>query len=171
METNPRAPARLVPAAILAVGLAALGTALVAQFGFGLQPCHLCLIERVPYGVAAILAAVALAHRTARVRRTLVGLCAAAFAINAMIAFYHVGVEHHWWKAATCDTSTAQDSGAALTIEALNRAIEHPHEVPCDVVQWSLFGLSIAGYNGLASLALAFACAGAVLRSQWWGKT
>ena len=161
-------PSFAVPGAILVVGLGALAAALVAQLGFGLRPCHLCLIERVPYAVAAVLAGVALAPRIgARGRRILVGLCAVAFAINAAIAFYHVGVEHHWWEAATC----ASGAAAPMTLEALNNAIEHPVVVPCDVVQWSLFGLSIAGYNGIVSLALAVACAGAVGRSRWWGKT
>ena len=38
---------------LLAASLAALLFALVMQFGFGLEPCLLCLWQRVPFGVTA----------------------------------------------------------------------------------------------------------------------
>ena len=43
-------------ASILILGaLLPLAAALVAQFGFGLHPCHFCLLQRYPYLVALLM--------------------------------------------------------------------------------------------------------------------
>ena len=34
---------------------AALAGALISQFGFDLRPCHLCLLQRWPYGIVMVL--------------------------------------------------------------------------------------------------------------------
>ena len=47
---------------------AAIGGALLLQFGFGYPPCHLCLYERYPYLV--VLAACGLGLRLGRPQRS-----------------------------------------------------------------------------------------------------
>lgn len=155
---------RLVPAMIAGVCVVALAAALTLQYGFGLEPCSLCKIERVPYLVAALLAAAALTWQGRT--RVLVGGCAVVFAVGAAIAFYHVGVEGHWWISATCDAGS--DSTAPMTLADIKRALSKPAEVPCDQVQWSLLGISLTGYNMLLSLLLAAMCAGASMNVKWW---
>ncbi|MEO5373358.1 MAG: disulfide bond formation protein B [Alphaproteobacteria bacterium] len=167
-----RSARRMVAAAILASCLAVLGAALVFQYGFGLEPCPLCLMERVPWAVAAVLAGAVLVPRVGPIAgRYLVSLCALAFLVNAGIAFYHVGVEGHWWVSAVCSASSATADIGFATLADLERALERPAEVPCDRVQWTLFGLSLTGYNLLASLVLAVASGGAALRTTWWRTT
>jgi disulfide bond formation protein DsbB len=62
---------------------------------------------------------------------------------------YHVAVEHHWITA-QCETSGADDS---LTFDPNAELI-----VPsCDQIAWSMFGISMAGYNAIISLLLALA--------------
>jgi len=58
-------------------------------------------------------------------------------------------VEQHW-IIYRCEASPNLDN---LTFD-LNAAIEVPQ---CDKVLWSLFGISMAGYNAIVSLILALA--------------
>ena len=144
---------RLVP---LAIGLACLGIlafAYIGQYGFGLEPCILCLYERIPYALAAgvaLLAAVLPLSLSAR--SVLIGLCGVIFLGGAGLAFYHVGVEEDWWAAITgCGGQAATE----FTVEDLQAWLQRPALKSCDQVDWRLFGISLAGYNVVVSLMLA----------------
>ncbi|MHC8510103.1 MAG: disulfide bond formation protein B [Rhodospirillales bacterium] len=143
---------RRAPLLIAAACAVALGFAYLMQFGFGLAPCPLCLYQRIPYAAAAVLAALALMRPGHR--RLLLTFIAAAFIINAATAFYHVGVEQHWWASAVC----GEGGGAKVTTAAqLFAELKNPssRELPCDKPVFMLFGLSMAGMNVIACLALA----------------
>ncbi len=157
--TRPRAASALLFAACAA----ALGTAYAAQYWGGLEPCPLCLYQRVPYAVAGALAGAALVARAPRGVALLLLLAAAAFLVNSGIAFYHVGVENHWWASAVC----ADDAPAIASVEDLRRALSRPPPKPCDTVDWTLFGISMASYNMVASLGLAAFAFAAAARAQW----
>ncbi len=146
---------RIAPAAIALVGLSALAAAFTAEYGFGLEPCILCLYQRVPYGVALGLGLLGLvALRPAGLQPVLVLIAGLAFLAGAGIAGYHVGVEQHWWAGTASCTTPGFD--ANLSLEELQRQLDQAASfVPCDQVSWSLFGISMAGYNLVASLILA----------------
>ncbi|MEK7820734.1 MAG: disulfide bond formation protein B [Pseudomonadota bacterium] len=142
-------------ALLLAASLVALAAALVAQYAGGLEPCPLCLYQRVPFAAGAALAVLALAAKP-QTRGLALALAGAGFAANAGIALYHVGVENHWWASAVCGGKPP----AIATVEDLRRALGQPAPKACDTVDWTLFGISMAGYNivissGLAALAFA----------------
>ncbi len=144
--------ARYLPAAILAASLTALGSAFAAQYVWGLEPCILCLYQRIPYGLAALLGLAGLFAPPGA--RAWIGAGAGlVFVIGAGIAAYHVGVEQHWWQSAT---SCGADAGAGpLSFEEFRRGLAAKVEIRCDQVAWSLFGLSMATYNVALSLGLA----------------
>ena len=82
------------PRPIALVGLSALAAAYTAQYGFGLEPCILCLYQRVPYAVALGLGLLGLvALRPAGLQPLLVLIAGLGFLAGAGIAGYHVGVE------------------------------------------------------------------------------
>ncbi len=142
-------------ALLLAASAGALATALVAQYWAGLEPCPLCLYQRVPFAAGGALALAALIAAP-RARRPLLALIGLGFAVNAGIALYHVGVESHWWASAVCGGGPP----TVASVEDLRRALTQPGPKPCDTVDWTLFGISMAGYNivvssGLAALAFA----------------
>ncbi|MBF0333230.1 MAG: disulfide bond formation protein B [Alphaproteobacteria bacterium] len=153
-------PARLVSLSLLLVGLGALAAALVAQHVFGLAPCILCLYQRVPYGLAALLGAVALVPMLPpRWRIGLVALAGIGFLANAGIAVFHVGVEQQWWAGtASCSGGDAAfmdgvGVGAADMLGLLDGTQSLAPALPrCDSPAWSLFGVTMAGYNVVASL-------------------
>ena len=157
--TRPRAASALLFAACVL----ALATAYTAQYWGGLEPCPLCLYQRVPYAVAGALAAAAFVARAPRLVALLLLLAAAAFFANTGIAFYHVGVENHWWASAAC----AGDAPAITSVEDLRRALSQPPPKPCDTVDWTLFGISMASYNMVASLGLAGFAFVASARARW----
>ncbi|MBL6935775.1 MAG: disulfide bond formation protein B [Alphaproteobacteria bacterium] len=150
--------ARLVPGLALGVSVAALAAAYGSQYWGGLAPCVLCLYQRAAYGAVIVCAVGALACAFAdkgKAARVLTGLCALGFLTGAGIAFYHVGVEQQWWTGTEACVGAA--TGSAQTIEELRAQLMTAPVVRCDQVAWSLFGISMAGYNVIVSLALAAA--------------
>lgn len=150
---DPRFPAAFV----LAASIAVLGGAFAFQYIGGLQPCVLCIYQRYPYGVTILLSlgAVLIARRNPFHAQWHLYICALAFVIGAGIAVFHVGVEQHWWRGT--DECGALSTGAK-TVEELEAMLKKTPVVRCDQPQWSLFGVSMAGYNVLISLALAAFC-------------
>ena len=134
---------------IAAAGSAALMLgALGFQYIGGMPPCKLCLWQRYPHVAAILIGAVALA--LPRASLALAG--AAATLTTAGIAFYHTGVERGWWSGPTSCSST---SPTGLNTDDLFDQIMAAPVIRCDEVPWEMFGLSMASWNMLASLALA----------------
>ncbi len=129
------------------VPLALLGGALVGQFAFGLVPCEMCLWQRWPHVAALLLAGLAFAVRDEGAVRWLTAFAGGALLTTAAIGGYHAGVEYGWWTGPACSAG----AGGSLA-EILARPV-----VACDRVQWSLAGVSLAGFNFLFSLAAGLA--------------
>ncbi|GGB59210.1 disulfide bond formation protein B [Blastomonas aquatica] len=129
-----------------------LGGALISQYVFGLYPCEMCYWQRWPHWVALVLGGVAVLS-VRRVQGLAVGmasLAAVAIAISGLIGGFHAGVEYGWWDGVTSCASTI--SAGTTTDDVLNSIMAAPL-VRCDTAPWSMFGISLAGYNFLLSLA------------------
>lgn len=133
--------ALLIPAALMA---GALGS----QYLGGLYPCEMCHWQRWPHYAAIVLALLAL-FVPVPARRALVLLAAAAIAISGAIGVFHAGVEYGWWPGITGCTSAVRMGGS--TEDMLKNILAAPM-VRCDVAQWRLLGVSLAGWNALVSL-------------------
>jgi disulfide bond formation protein DsbB len=137
---------RLQTARLVALGvpLALLGGALVSEYVGKLYPCEMCWWQRYPHGVAILLAIGALLSPLSAPRtRLLTMLAALAIAVSGAIGVLHAGVEYGWWEGLT--TCTA--GGATSLEDIMNVPL-----IRCDQVQWSLGGISLAGFNALFSL-------------------
>lgn len=129
-----------------------LGGALFSQYVGGLYPCEMCMWQRWPHLAALLLALGAIAFRSNRALTTLLLGCAAlAIAVSGAIGLFHAGVEYGWWKGVTA--CTANISGA--TPDDMLASIMDAPITRCDVAPWSLFGISLAGYNAIFSMGLA----------------
>lgn len=166
------APRRLRPVPLLFVGagLALLGGALFIEHGLGIRPCILCEYQRIPPLVVIVLAAVAAWPGLPRPwARALLGLVALVFLGGAVLAGYHVGVEQHWWAGTDqCGGADAPPSEVSTSLADLRAALAAPEIVPCDAVPWSLFGISLAGFNLILSLGLSAVALWAVRRPAAW---
>jgi len=142
---------RLTPWMIVAVGVASLSMALLAEHMFDLEPCILCLYQRLPFVATALLALVALKLPTGSAAIPLIiVVCALAYLAGAGVAVYHVGVEQHWWISG-CSGSTATE----LSFDQFRSSLGGKPEKSCDDVDWTLFGISMATYNVAFSAAMA----------------
>ncbi len=146
---------RSFPIFVLAASAIVLGGALASQYWGGLAPCELCLLQRWPWAVAIVVSFVA-TMVAGRPALPWVGLLLAlVFAAGGALAFYHVGVEEHWFAGPSACTAAA---GAADTVEALKAQILRQQPVRCDEAAWRLWGVSLAGWNLLASIVMAGVC-------------
>ncbi|PWK62726.1 disulfide bond formation protein B [Roseicyclus mahoneyensis] len=137
------------------IALAALGSLglLAGAFAFqyigGLAPCAMCLWQRWPHAAAIVIGGVGLALPHALV--ALAG--AAAMLTGAGIALMHTGVERGWWTLNLSCTGGGEDL-RAMDISALLDPTQGGAVVMCTDVPWSMLGLSMASWNGIASLVL-----------------
>src|SRR5712691_376137 len=148
---------------VLLASTIVLGAALLSQYWGGLAPCELCLLQRWPWAGAIAISLVALIVGSRPALPWVALALALVFALGGAIAFYHVGVEQHWFAGPSACTA----SGAgATTLEDMKRQILGTAPVLCDRVQWALFGVSLAGWNLLASLGMAAICADVFRRTR-----
>lgn len=126
---------------------------LLAAFGFqvigGLSPCPLCIWQRWPHAIAVVLGFLILVFPF----RWIAALGALTLFVGAGIGLYHAGIELKWWPGP--DTCTAPVAGDMDPGALLDQILAAP-VVLCDEVAWSLFGVSMAGWNAIASLILGF---------------
>lgn len=157
-STSPAASARLIA---LLLPLALLGGALGSQYIGGLYPCEMCYWQRWPHGAAIVLALLAFTGPADSPRsRNFTLLAALAIAVSGIIGVYHAGVEAKIFEGLT--TCTALATGTTSTADLLKQ-ITHAPLIRCDQVQWSLFGISLAGWNAIFSLG----GAAAILLLSW----
>ena len=69
-----------------------------------------------------------------------------AILISGLIGGFHAGVEYDWWEGLT-SCATSLPAGGDLLDSIMNAPL-----VRCDVAPWTLFGISLAGFNFLLSV-------------------
>lgn len=137
------------PIAALTAPLLLYGGALVSQYGFGLHPCQMCYWQRWPHQVAIVLALLALLLRgNDRAMRALTLLAAVAIAVSGAIGVFHAGVEYGLWEGIT---SCASGRSGPVSLDSIMNA----PLIRCDTAPWSLFGISLAGFNAIFSFGAA----------------
>ncbi len=121
--------------------------ALAFQYIGGLPPCKLCYWQRYPHIAAIIIGVLAVAIGA----RVLAWLGAAAALTTAGLGIYHTGVERGWWQGPTSCSGNGEGLGGLAGSDLLST--DGPlNLIMCDDVAWSMFGLSMASWNAIASL-------------------
>ncbi len=146
---------RTLGLAFLASGAMLAGAHLFEKVG-GFVPCILCLNQREAHWTAlAVAAAGLLASRLFRSKLGAaagVGAAALVYAVSAGLAFYHTGVEYGYWPGPAICAGGGVD---AIDLDNLSESLTRKSDAPsCDDVQWRFLGVSMAGYNMLASAGL-----------------
>ena len=126
----------------LAVPALLLIGAYISQYGFGLFPCEMCWWQRYPHFAAVLLAMVSF---VAAPRPLWVALAGLAILTSGLIGLFHAGVEYAWWEGLTACTSPVAEGADPLA------AVMNAPLIRCDVPQWELLGVSLAGFNFLFS--------------------
>lgn len=150
---------------LAAVSAVALTMAFIAEHVYGLQPCILCLYQRLPFVVAIFLGLMGVwaTCMTPKAAPFALGLLGLTFSANTVIAAYHTGVERHWWKSFLEGCAAPSMEGNITDVMAKIEATTHV--VRCDEIPWvdPVIGLSMANYNvamcaALAAIAFVAAC-------------
>ena len=148
-------PAQLGRALWIAfAALAILATVWALELA-GYRPCELCLTERYAFYVGAPLALLsAFAAGRGEVGWARLGLIALAliFLANAVFAGYHAGVEYHFWEGPTACTGSLTGS---LNVADLIKQAQAAQPVRCDEPAMRVLGISLAGWDVVASAAIA----------------
>lgn len=126
---------------------------LIAALGFqsmGYAPCELCILQRWPHLAAAVIGA---AVWFLGWRRWLVLLGVLAAAVATGLAIYHSGVELKLWAGPQHCTGGI-GALTQLSTQDLMSQLQATPVTRCDEVAWSLFGISMAGWNAVLSAGL-----------------
>jgi disulfide bond formation protein DsbB len=155
-------PSQLGLLAALGSG-ALLGGALYFQYVVGLAPCEMCHWQRWPHIAAILLGLLAVASFTRpRLAMTFALLAIAALAVTSAIGVFHAGVEYRLWQGPqTCSGTIPR----GLSADELKKYLFGAKMVRCDDIVWSLWGISMAGWNALLSGALALVLAAGIART------
>ena len=150
---------------IAGVSIFALAAALYSEVALGLEPCPLCIYQRVPFVIGAVIGIIGLFLRQKpAVIKALSSLLGINFLVNAGIAFYHSGVERKWWASAVegcaVNFDTLNASGAANSTQSMLENILSAPTGNCAEIPWQdpILGLSMANYNVLLCAGLFIAC-------------
>lgn len=137
-------PALLEQRLALGVPALLLGGAYLSEYAFGLYPCEMCWWQRYAHFAALALA---LLSTVAPPRRLWLASAGLALLAAGGLGAYHAGVEYGWWEGVTACGTVSAAGGDPL------EAIMNAPLVRCDQAPWSLFGISLAGWNFLVSTA------------------
>lgn len=133
--------------------LATAGSAAMLLGAFGFQyigdmaPCKMCIWQRWPHGIAIVAGLLAFALK----QKVFAVIGALAALTTSLIGLYHAGVEKGIFEGP--DSCTSGPVGNLSADELFNQIMSAPL-VRCDEIPWDMFGISMAGWNGLISFAL-----------------
>ena len=134
---------------ILIISLVSIISAYFIEYVLGHQPCNLCLIERIPYGLAVVL--IVLNHILIKNNRFTILLLILVFSFSLIISFYHFGIEQGIFEeSAVCGL---KDASNIVSKEELLKQLQVKN-VSCKDVTFRIFGFSLTSFNIIISLIL-----------------
>jgi len=125
----------------------ALISAFFIEHALGHQPCNLCLIERIPYGLSIII--IMVAFLTKKNQKFLVLLLILTFIFSFAISFYHYGIEQGYFQESSI--CGLKDFTESITKEDLLKQLSEK-TTSCRDVTFMIFGLSLTSINIIISL-------------------
>ena len=134
---------------IFLVSLVSIISAYFIEYVLGHQPCNLCLIERIPYGLAVVL--IVLNHILIKNNRFTILLLILVFSFSLIISFYHLGIEQGIFEeSAVCGL---KETSNIVSKEELLKQLQVKN-VSCKDVTFRIFGFSLTSLNIVISLIL-----------------
>ena len=136
---------------IFFISLISILSALFIEHVLGHQPCNLCLIQRIPYGLSIIL--IFLNYFLKKDQKFVVMLLALIFSFSFIISFYHFGIEQGFFEeSAVCGLKNATE---IISKEEILKQLQ-TKTVNCKDVTFRIFGFSLTTFNMFISLVLVF---------------
>lgn len=139
----------------LAMVLGSVLMALALEHLGGYAPCPLCYLQRYAYyaGIPLLFAALVLVSADVpKWAGAVFFLVAIGFLANAGLGVYHAGAEWGYWPGP--ETCTSVGSGGLAPIDLSSGLAATAPAISCTEPALRVFGLSLAGWNVIASLAI-----------------
>ncbi len=134
---------------IFLISLISIISAYFIEYILEHQPCNLCLIERIPYGLSIILIISNYVFR--KNEKFIILLLILIFAFSFIISFYHFGIEQGFFEeSAVCGIKNASD---IISKEELLKQLQ-VKTVSCKDVTFRIFGFSLTTFNIIVNLFL-----------------
>ena len=134
---------------ILFVSLISIFSAFFIEYVLGHQPCNLCLIQRIPYGLSIIL--IILNYILKKNGQFIIILLTMLFSFSLIISFYHFGIEQGFIEeSAVCGVNNTSN---VISKEELLKQLQEKN-VSCKDVTFRIFGFSLTTFNIIISLIL-----------------
>jgi len=134
---------------IFLLSLIALISAYFIEHVLGHQPCNLCLIERIPYGLSIIL--ISLMFIIKKNESFFILLLTLTFIFSLSVSLYHFGIEQGFFQESTvCGVKNFSENISKE--ELLNKLSEKT--ISCKDVTFRIFGLSLTAINIVISIIL-----------------
>ena len=132
---------------IFLVSLSSIVSAFYIENVLGHQPCNLCLIERIPYGLSIIL--ITLNYFFKKNEKFIILLLILTFCFSFAISVYHLGIEQGLFEeSAVCGLKNT--TGIISKEEILKQLQEK--SVSCKDVTFRIFGFSLTTFNMIINL-------------------
>ncbi len=142
-----------------------LGGAHIFQ-ALGYDPCALCLDQRAAHWTALLICILGLitnyGFNAKKLAAAAIGAAALIYGFSALLSLYHTGVEFKFWPGpASCSGNGTIDDIGGLT----GGFDPNKPRVTCGEAAWRFLGISMAGYNFLASTGLFALSFGATIKA------
>ena len=119
------------------------------EYVLGYQPCNLCLIERIPYGLGLIL--IILNYSLIKNELLIIFLLILVFFFSLIISSYHFGIEQGFFKeSAVCGL---KDVSSVISKDELLKQLQ-AKTISCKDVTFRIFGFSLTTINILMSVTI-----------------
>ncbi len=134
---------------IFVISLVSIISAYYIEHILGHQPCNLCLIERLPYGLSVVV--IVINHILPRYEKKFILVLTLLFIFSFIISIYHFGIEQGiFQESAVCSLNNMSET---ISKEDLLRQLSQKI-VSCKDVTFRIFGLSLTNINMFLSLFL-----------------
>ena len=134
---------------ILFVSLFSIISAFFIEYILGHQPCSLCMIQRIPYGLSIIL--ISLNFFIKKNTQFIILLLILIFSFSFIISFYHFGIEQGFFEeSAVCGVKNTSD---LISKEDILNQLQNK-TVNCKDVTFKIFGFSLTTINIILGIVL-----------------
>ena len=133
--------------AIFFISLASLILAYFIEYILGHQPCNLCIIQRIPYGLSIII--IVLNYFLTKNEKFIILLLILVFSFSFLISLYHFGIEQGFFEESS--VCSMKNSSNIISKEELLKQLQ-VKTISCKDVTFRIFGFSLTTFNIIISL-------------------
>ena len=127
---------------IFAISLISIIAAFLIEYVLGHQPCNLCLMQRIPYGLSIFL--IILNYLIKKNVQFIILLLILLFSFSFLISFYHFGIEQGFFsESSVCGLNSASE---IISKEEILKQLNEKN-ISCKDVTFRIFGLSLTTFN------------------------